>query len=86
MDHPRRGGEAGRHHHTVCDDTATLLYLLADQACLTLHRWLSRTSAVDRPDRLVFDLDPAKDDFEAVRDAARLLGGLLDNIGLPSPP
>ncbi|WP_369217477.1 non-homologous end-joining DNA ligase [Streptomyces flavofungini] len=75
--------QGGTVDHTVCDDTATLLFL-ADQACLTLHRWLSRTNRIDHPDRLVFDLDPAKDDFEAVRDAARLLGGLLDDIGLPS--
>ncbi|WAL98956.1 non-homologous end-joining DNA ligase [Streptomyces sp. Je 1-369] len=69
--------------HTVCDDTATLLFL-ADQACVTLHRWLSRTGRIDRPDRLVFDLDPAEDDFDAVRDAARLLGELLDQMNLPS--
>ncbi|MGA4845611.1 non-homologous end-joining DNA ligase [Streptomyces sp. G5(2025)] len=75
--------QGGTVTHTVCDDTATLLFL-ADQACLTLHRWLSRTGRIDRPDRLVFDLDPAKDDFGAVRDAARLLGELLDHMGLPS--
>ncbi|QES44791.1 ATP-dependent DNA ligase [Streptomyces venezuelae] len=69
--------------HTVCDDTATLLFL-ADQACVTLHRWLSRTGRIDHPDRLVFDLDPAEDDFGAVRDAARLLGELLDQMNLPS--
>ncbi|MEV7194774.1 non-homologous end-joining DNA ligase [Streptomyces sp. NPDC093510] len=73
----------GTVNHTVCDDTATLLFL-ADQACVTLHRWLSRTGRIDRPDRLVFDLDPAGDDFDAVRDAARLLGELLDHMSLPS--
>ncbi|WPO70114.1 non-homologous end-joining DNA ligase [Streptomyces sp. KN37] len=73
--------QGGTVTHTVCDDTATLLFL-ADQACLTLHRWLSRTGRIDHPDRLVFDLDPAKDDFGAVRDAARLLGELLDHMGL----
>jgi bifunctional non-homologous end joining protein LigD len=77
---PKEGGTVC---HTVCDDTATLLYL-ADQACLTLHRWLSRTDSLDRPDRMVFDLDPAEDDFEKVREAARLLGGLLDELKLPS--
>ncbi|WP_328437634.1 non-homologous end-joining DNA ligase [Streptomyces sp. NBC_00444] len=75
--------EGGTVCHTVCDDTATLLYL-ADQACLTLHRWLSSTDSLDRPDRLVFDLDPSEDDFEKVREAARLLGGLLDELKLPS--
>ncbi|MGW6059746.1 non-homologous end-joining DNA ligase [Streptomyces sp. NPDC055189] len=78
--------EGGTLTHTVCDDTATLLYL-ADQACLTLHRWMSRVGGaggVDHPDRLVFDLDPAGDDFGPVREAARLTGELLDHIGLPS--
>ncbi|MFI9154425.1 non-homologous end-joining DNA ligase [Streptomyces sp. NPDC053367] len=77
--------EGGTVCHTVCDDTATLLYL-TDQACLTLHRWLSRTGAVDRPDRMVFDLDPAGDDFEQVREAAGLLGEVLDQLRLPSAP
>jgi bifunctional non-homologous end joining protein LigD len=66
----------------VCDDTATLAYL-ANQACLTPHPWLSRTDHLDRPDRLVFDLDPpSADDFETVRWSARQLGGLLTDLGL----
>ncbi|MFE9168885.1 non-homologous end-joining DNA ligase [Streptomyces kebangsaanensis] len=77
--------EDGTVTHTVCDDTATLVYL-ADQACLTLHRWLSRTRHVERPDRMVFDLDPADDDFTSVREAARLLKELLDELRLPSAP
>ncbi|MET7479357.1 non-homologous end-joining DNA ligase [Streptomyces sp. NPDC005648] len=76
--------EGGTVCHTVCDDSATLVYL-ADQASLTLHRWLSRVGRENRPDRMVFDLDPASgDDFAAVREAARLLGELLDELGLPS--
>ncbi|MGC3004033.1 non-homologous end-joining DNA ligase, partial [Streptomyces sp. G35A] len=77
--------EGGTVRHPVCDDTATLLYLV-DQASITLHRWLSRADAIGRPDRLVFDLDPAGDDFEAVREAARLLGELLGELELPSAP
>lgn len=77
--------EGGTVRHTVCDDTATLVHL-ADQAGLTLHRWLSRVDTLDRPDRLVFDLDPAGDDFPAVREAARLLRELLDELRLPSAP
>lgn len=75
--------EDGTVRHTVCDDVATLVYL-ADQACLTLHRWLSRTDRIDFPDRMVFDLDPAGDDFGQVREAAGLLGELLDTLKLPS--
>ncbi|GGX02143.1 non-homologous end-joining DNA ligase [Streptomyces chartreusis] len=77
--------EDGTVRHTVCDDTASLLYL-TDQACLTLHRWLSRTCSIDCPDRLVFDLDPADDDFGQVREAAGFLGELLDELELPSAP
>jgi bifunctional non-homologous end joining protein LigD len=77
---PKEGGTV---RHTLCDDTATLVYL-ADQACLTLHRWQSRTDGLDRPDRMVFDLDPSADDFGTVREAARLLGELLDELKLPS--
>ncbi|MFF1595154.1 non-homologous end-joining DNA ligase [Streptomyces sp. NPDC058286] len=81
---PKEGGTVV---HTVCEDTATLVYL-ADQACITLHRWLSRTDRTDRidkPDRLVFDLDPPDGgDFTSVRQAARLMGELLDELKLPA--
>ncbi|GKQ39464.1 non-homologous end-joining DNA ligase [Streptomyces sp. A012304] len=75
--------EDGTVRHTVCDDSATLAFL-ADQACLTLHRWLSRADRIDHPDLMVFDLDPGGDDFTPVRDAARWLGELLDELRLPS--
>lgn len=78
---PKEGGTV---LHTVCEDTATLLYL-ADQACLTLHRWQSRVGRIDRPDRMVFDLDPAEGaDFAAVHEAAWQLAELLDELKLPS--
>jgi bifunctional non-homologous end joining protein LigD len=88
---PAQARRSGTVTHTVCDSTATLLYL-ADQACITLHRWASRADAVDEPDLMIFDLDPPpatagrgpQDDFEAVRDAAQHLHGLLDDVGLPS--
>lgn len=79
---PKEGGTVV---HPVCDDAATLVYL-ADQACLTLHRWLSRAGDVDRPDRLVIDLDPSADDFAQVRGAARDVRDLLDALNLPSVP
>ncbi|MGO4757025.1 DNA primase small subunit domain-containing protein, partial [Streptomyces sp. 2MCAF27] len=78
--------EDGTVCHTVCDDSATLTFL-ADQACLTLHRWLARREQFGRPDLMVFDLDPAdtsRDGFGAVREAARWLGELLGELRLPS--
>ncbi|MFF3316599.1 non-homologous end-joining DNA ligase [Streptomyces sp. NPDC003035] len=77
---PKEGGSVT---YVVCEDTATLV-LLADQGCTTLHRWLSRADRPDHPDRLVFDLDPPDDDFARVREAARWLHELLDELELPS--
>jgi bifunctional non-homologous end joining protein LigD len=65
----------------VCDRD-TLRYLV-DQATITPHVWLSRADEIDRPDRLVFDLDPSRKDFASVRRAARELGALLEELGLP---
>ncbi|WP_329025880.1 non-homologous end-joining DNA ligase LigD [Streptomyces sp. NBC_00690] len=42
--------ENGSVTHAICDDTATLLYL-ADQACITPHRFLSRSDRPHHPDR-----------------------------------
>jgi bifunctional non-homologous end joining protein LigD len=67
----------------VCDDAATLVYL-ADQGCITPHAWLSRIDLPDRPDQLIFDLDPPGDDFEAARSAAFAVRALLDELELPS--
>ena len=66
----------------VCDDAATLVYL-ADQACITPHVWLSRVEDEARPDRMVFDLDPPEGQGAGpVRDAARRVGDVLDDLGL----
>lgn len=49
----------GFNNSVVCQNRATLIYL-ANQACITLHCWLSRADKLYYPDRLTFDLDPAK--------------------------
>jgi bifunctional non-homologous end joining protein LigD len=73
--------EGGSVRHVVCDGAATLVYL-ANQACVTPHVWLSRVDMLDRPDQMVFDLDPSGDDFEAVKTTARSLQELLARLGL----
>ncbi|MFH9956077.1 non-homologous end-joining DNA ligase [Streptomyces roseolus] len=77
---PKEGGTVT---YSVCDDLASLLYLV-DQACITPHRWLSKADRPDHPDRLVFDLDPPGEDFEPVRRTAARLRELLDELGLPA--
>ena len=73
--------EGGSVEHVVADDAATLVYL-AGQAAITLHAWTSRADRLDRPDRVIFDLDPSRDDFDAVRAAALETGALLRELGL----
>ena len=75
---PKAGGTV---RHPVCDDAATLVYL-AGQACITPHAWPSRVDRLDRPDRMIFDLDPPGDRFDLVRRAARQARDLLDELGL----
>lgn len=73
----------GRQRQVVVDDVRSLVYL-AQQACITPHTWLSRVGDLDRPDQLVFDLDPSVPGLPAVRRATRLVGELLDQLGLTS--
>jgi bifunctional non-homologous end joining protein LigD len=75
--------EGGTVTHIVCDDAPTLKYV-ANQNCITLHTWLSRKDNLERPDQLIFDLDPPGDDFAPVRQGARAIKSWLDNIGLTS--
>jgi bifunctional non-homologous end joining protein LigD len=77
---PRRGG--GTVEHPVCDDARTLAYL-ANLAVVTLHAWTSRVADLEQPDRMVFDLDPPRRaTLREVRDAARRVRDLLEELGL----
>lgn len=76
---PLEKGES--QEQVVADKAATLAYL-ANLATITPHIWLSRIDELKTPDRLVFDLDPAGEDFSPVREAAVALRDLLEKIGL----
>jgi bifunctional non-homologous end joining protein LigD len=73
--------EKGQVEHVKAGDAATLVYL-AGQAAITLHPWLSRADRLDRPDRLVIDLDPSHESPDEVRRAARLFGALFSELEL----
>ena len=78
MSVPARKGTV---EHVVASDAASLVYL-AGQACITFHRWLSRSDSLNRPDLFVVDLDPSVHDPAEVRRAARTFGALLRELGL----
>jgi bifunctional non-homologous end joining protein LigD len=73
--------EDGTQRQVVVDDRRSLVYL-AQQACLTPHTWLCTEKDLERPDQLIFDLDPSDDSLAKVRKATRLVGELLDDLGL----
>ena len=73
----------GQQRQVIVNDVRSLVYL-AQQACLTPHTWLSRSDDLERPDQLIFDLDPTVEDLKRVRRATRLVGELLDELGLTS--
>jgi bifunctional non-homologous end joining protein LigD len=75
----KEGG--GKVTHVVCDNPETLVYL-ADQSCITPDVWPSRAPKLRHPDEMIFDLDPPDSDFEVVRDAARMLKAILEEVGL----
>ena len=74
--------EGGEITHLLCQDENTLVYL-ANQAAVVLHTWLSRADRPERPDQVLFDLDPP-DGFDQARHAALALRELLTDLGLPS--
>lgn len=75
--------EGGITHYVICNDAATLVYL-ANQNCITPHLWLSKSDALDYPDRMIFDIDPSSKDFTLVRQTAWVLREVLDYLGLGS--
>lgn len=77
---PKEDGEITQ---VVANSAATLVYL-ANQGCITPHLALAQANAPDRPDRLVFDLDPSDDDFSKVQRVAQCLRAVLDTRDLPS--
>ncbi len=77
---PKEGGTVV---HAMAERREALIWL-ANQDCITPHVWLSRQGRLNNPDRLVFDLDPSNGDFAVVRETARALAGVLDELGLTS--
>ena len=54
----------------VCTDEASLLYI-ASIACIEMNPWSSRVQSPDNPDWCIIDLDPDKNTFDQVIEAAQ---------------
>src|SRR5206468_1358205 len=67
--------------YVLVNNLPTLLYLV-NQGTLTFHPWLSRVDDLDRPDVVLFDVDPGKATFAAAVALAKPLHEILDAEGV----
>ena len=69
----------------VGGDEATLLWMVS-LGCIEMNPWFSTVHHPHNPDYCVIDLDPDKNTFEQVIQAAREVKKVLDAIGIPGFP
>jgi bifunctional non-homologous end joining protein LigD len=70
----------------LVNDELALLWMV-NMACIDMNAWYSRVDKPDRPDWVLFDLDPSSDvGFREVVQVAQLVKSLLDGLGLVGYP
>lgn len=67
--------------YVICDHRQTLVWL-GNQAVIEFHPAPVRVDRLDRPDWLVFDIDPPDGRFDDAVRVARLVLGELEDLGL----
>lgn len=65
----------------LCTNEASLLYI-ASLGCIEMNPWSSASKNPDNPDWCIIDLDPDKNSFDQVIQAARVTKEILDAIGV----
>lgn len=79
----RSEGENREIQYVICNDEATLLYLI-QLGCIELNVWNARMQTWDFPDYLVMDLDPEDIPFEAVIETALEVKRFFDRLKAPT--
>ncbi|HLH42934.1 MAG TPA: DNA ligase D [Bryobacteraceae bacterium] len=67
--------------YVVGEDRATLLFLV-NLGCIDHNPWMSRIGTPENPDYVLIDLDPQECAYEKIVEAALLIRGKLDALGL----
>jgi bifunctional non-homologous end joining protein LigD len=81
-----REGEEKIIEYALVNDELALMWM-ANMGCIDLHAWSSRVDKPERPDWVMFDLDPSEGaTFEDVVAVARLVKDTLDLLELASFP
>lgn len=77
----------GKKDNYLYADSLASLIAAVQMGTLEFHIWGSRIDDIEKPDRLVFDLDPDEGlGFAAVRDAAADIRERLEQLGLKTVP
>jgi bifunctional non-homologous end joining protein LigD len=81
-----RGGGTKRVNFPLVNDELALLWM-ANMGCIDMNTWYSRIDKPDRPDFVLFDLDPTPEvPWAQTFEVALLVKELLDGLGLASFP
>lgn len=72
-------------NYLVAKDEASLLYM-ASLGCIEMNPWHSRVQKEDYPDWCIIDLDPGKNTFDQVVEAALVTKELLEEMGITGYP
>ena len=81
-----REGEKKIIEYALVDDELALLWMV-NMGCIDMHVWSSRVDKPERPDWVMFDLDPAEGaTFDDVVTVARLVKDTLDLLELEGYP
>jgi len=80
---PYTNGEGEKKEYLVGTDEASLLWM-ASLGCIEMNPWFSRVQSEDYPDYCVIDLDPDKNTFDQVVEAALEVKKVLDALDVPS--
>jgi bifunctional non-homologous end joining protein LigD len=73
----------GYAEYVIGSDRAALVYLV-NLGCVSHHPWNCTVDSVEKPDLLLFDLDPTEIAFREVRNAAMLVRDLLAQFKIRS--
>jgi bifunctional non-homologous end joining protein LigD len=77
--------QSGKPEYNMMVEDVAALIALVQMGVLEIHVWGSRAKQLEKPDRLIFDLDPDPSvEWPEVIKAARDVRSLLDELGLKS--
>lgn len=62
----------------VMINTKKSLIYLANQGTIVFHSWLSNITAINKPDKIVFDFDPATNNLKSLRFAVKEMKKILE--------